>query len=87
MTPKEINTEITKSGFDQTAIAHALECSPSLISKVINRSAVSLRVARAIALTIDKPLLDVFPEYEHGIKPKFSRKQQVDELRQRFSEL
>ncbi len=64
MTPLQINTALRKKGFDQTAIALALGCSPSLISKTINRRAVSRRVAVAISKILELPAREVFPEYD-----------------------
>lgn len=87
MTPREINQRIKTKGFDQGAIAHALNCSPSLISKIINRKAISMRVAKAVALTIELPLLDVFPEYERLVRPTLTKEQQREALKSKFSEL
>lgn len=87
MTPREINQRIKTKGFDQGAIAHALNCSPSLISKIINRKAISMRVAKAVALTIELPLLEVFPEYERLVRPALSKEQQQEALKSKFSEL
>src|SRR5690554_1323617 len=87
MTPQEISKAINKKGFDQVAIAHALNCSPSLISKIINRKAISMRVAKAVALTIELPLLDVFPEYERLVRPTLTKEQQREALKSKFSEL
>jgi len=87
MTPKDISKAINKKGFDQGAIAHALNCSTSLISKIINRKAISMRVAKVVALTIELPLLEVFPEYERLVRPTLTKEQQREALKSKFSEL
>ncbi|RWU09218.1 helix-turn-helix domain-containing protein [Pseudidiomarina gelatinasegens] len=63
MLSKNISQALNKEGFSQTAIAKVLGCSPSLISKVINRKAVSTRVALSISKLLELQLLEVFPEY------------------------
>lgn len=65
MTPYEINRCIRKLGLDQSVIAAAFGCSPSLVSKTINRTATSTPVARKLAKLIQIPFLQVFPDYEH----------------------
>ncbi|RUO48966.1 MULTISPECIES: helix-turn-helix domain-containing protein [Pseudidiomarina] len=87
MTPQEISKAINKKGFDQGAIAHALNCSPSLISKIINRKAISMRVAKAVALTIELPLLEVFPEYERLVRPVLTREKQQELLKSKLIDL
>tara|TARA_R110002020_G_C16321351_1_gene774815 strand:+ start:11340 stop:11627 length:288 start_codon:yes stop_codon:yes gene_type:complete len=63
MLSEEISKALNQEGFSQTIIAKVLGCSPSLVSKVINRNAVSTRVAISISKLLERPLLDVFPEY------------------------
>jgi Helix-turn-helix. len=87
MTPQEITKAINKAGFDQGAIASALNCSPSLISKIINRKAISMRVARAIALTIERPLLEVFPDYERLVRPIMTKDEQQELLKTKLMDL
>ena len=57
-----IREELYSKGFNQSILAEVIGCSPSLVNKVINRKAVSLRVADAIAKAIELPRLKVFPE-------------------------
>lgn len=64
MNAQEIMQQLNRNGFNQTAIANVLECSSSLISKVINRKATSVRIAEAISKLLELTILDVFPEYE-----------------------
>lgn len=64
MDADKIINSLSRKGFSQTLIADVLECSPSLISKVIHRKATSVRIAQAIAKLLQRPVLQVFPEYE-----------------------
>lgn len=64
MDADKIIDSLSREGFTQTLIADVLECSPSLISKVIHRKATSVRIAQVIAKLIERPVLQVFPEYE-----------------------
>lgn len=63
MLSEDISKALSQEGFSQTAIAKVLGCSASLVSKVINRKAVSTRIATSISKLLERPLLEVFPEY------------------------
>lgn len=68
MDSNEITNRLNLEGFSQSAIAEVLGCSPSLISKVINRRARSAKVAVAISKLIKFDVLKVFPEYQMLIR-------------------
>lgn len=68
MYAKEINDRLVDAGFSQSAIANVLGCSPSMLSKVINRKATSTRIAKAVAKVLQLPVLQVFPDYEKHLK-------------------
>lgn len=68
MYAREINERLVDAGLSQSAIANVLGCSPSLLSKVINRKATSTRIAKAVAKILQLPVLQVFPDYESHLK-------------------
>ncbi len=82
MDSKEIKYRLIEKGFDQQMLADVLNCSSSLVSKVIHRKARSQRVARAIAKSISLDVYEVFPELE-GSKTmnKTLRNSKMKELR------
>lgn len=63
MLSSDISKALNQEGFSQTAIAKVLGCSPSLISKVINRKATSTKVAMSISKLLEREFIEVFPEY------------------------
>ncbi|WP_417657115.1 hypothetical protein [Pseudidiomarina aestuarii] len=82
MDANEIKNQLYQNDFDLQMLADVLNCSSSLVSKVIHRKARSQRVARAIAKSISLNVYDVFPELE-GSKTmnKTLRKSKLEELR------
>lgn len=82
MYAKEINERLVDAGLSQSAIANVLGCSPSLLSKVINRKATSTRIAKAVAKVLQLPLLHVFPDYEKHLKQNlYSPEEAVKKVR------
>lgn len=61
MSPSQIKTALQEQGYSMTMIAVVLEKSPSLVSKVINGRARSMKVAKAISKVLEKNLTEVFP--------------------------
>lgn len=82
MDSKSISKELHSLGFNQSVLAEAIGCSPSLVNKVINRKAVSLRIAEAISKVIGQPRTKVFPELgDRKVIPE-SRQAQVNRLKE-----
>lgn len=83
MDTKQIKKELAARGFDFSMLAQAIEKSPSLVSKVASRKAISRPVATAIAKAIERPLLEVFPDVDVYHQPQTNaaeRKQKQREL-------
>ena len=69
MLPNEINTKIAAKGYPATLIAEALKVKPASVSAVINNTSDSKRIAKAIAVTLDMKIEEVFPDkpqYHHS---------------------
>ena len=69
MDKNQIKKALAEKGYDFSIVAHAIERSPSLISKVVARQARSRIVAMALAKAIDKPIQEVFPDVEEYHNP------------------
>jgi len=62
MTPAEIKAVMLKRGITQTEIAAVLKKDASLVGKVINGKSTNLSIRTGVAVAINKPLMDVFPD-------------------------
>lgn len=82
MDSKSIREALHSLGFNQSMLAEAIGCSPSLINKVINRKAVSLRIAEAISKVIGQPRIKVFPELGDRKVITETRQAQVSRLKE-----
>lgn len=63
MKPAKIRYLLDIKNTTQNEIAKVAEVEPSLVSRVINGSKTSKRVAKAISSAVGKPLDEVFPRY------------------------
>lgn len=63
MTPLEIKIELLKKSISQSKIARQVGVSPMAISLVVNKQRYIPRIMKAIAKTIGKDPVSVFPEY------------------------
>ena len=68
-------------GYNQSMLAEVMDCSPSLVNKVIWRRAVSLRIANAIARVLGEPCENVFPELSDRQIRKEERLARLQELK------
>ena len=78
-----IKNKLMSKGYNQSMLAEVIDCSPSLVSKVIWRRAVSLRVANAIATVIGEPRENVFPELGErkiGKKERLAKLQELKDI-------
>ena len=64
MDAKEIRIEFIRKDIEQKTIAKKLGVSGAIISRVIDRKAVSRPAAQAISEAIGRPIEEVFPELE-----------------------
>ena len=64
MKPAEIRYKLDLNEVSQASIATRLKCDAALVSRVINGSTRSERVAKAIAAAIGCQLEEAFPAYE-----------------------
>jgi lambda repressor-like predicted transcriptional regulator len=62
MNPLDIQVAIKKTGLNQRKLAIKLGVSECLVSKVIYGTAKSQRVQEYIAIRINKPVSDLWPE-------------------------
>ena len=89
MLSKQIKTELEANSFSFALIAEALDVTPAVVSRVASRGASSIRIAKAIAAAIGKPIEQVFPDvtaYHTGmsLRIKEVRDQKREELKQLF---
>lgn len=80
MNAQEIYRELKNKGTSARMIAEALGVTNQSVSDVIRRGRGSKRIAKSIALVLEKPLEQVFPHY----MPKQSREDKVSALRERL---
>lgn len=59
--PKEIRAKLVLRGITQSAIARAIERTPSAVQKVIDGVSISDPIRRAIANAIDMDVSEVWP--------------------------
>lgn len=86
MNASEILISLKAKNINYTVIAEAIGVSSGHVRNVAARIFTSREVAEAIAVALEKPFLDVFPEYaekQPQIK-KAKRKQAVDSLRMKI---
>lgn len=70
---QEIKGELIKHGSSLSALSRDLGLSQMGVKHVAVRNSVSFPTATAIAKKINKPLLEVFPEYKNH-KPRVVKK-------------
>ncbi|OOH87934.1 DNA-binding protein [Pasteurellaceae bacterium 15-036681] len=87
MDQKEIYQALKNKDLNAAMIAEALEVSTQAVSNAIKQGKGSKRIAKAVAIAIDRPLEQVFPHYAQKQQKQVIRNAQVNQLRTRFSQI
>jgi hypothetical protein len=83
MTHEEITKALSEAGLSWRSAGAAIGRTGTMLSRVSQRDAVSRPVARALAVLIDRPVEEVFPDVPsyHGEDPKASRDRRISDAR------
>jgi len=88
MDNETMKSELRKKGYSMAMIASALHCSPGNVQQVVSRANHSHRVATAIALVLELPVEEAFPDvpaYKDVKHFTNSRQERIDALEQRLA--
>lgn len=81
MNYKQIHKALEDKGLSWTAVGTALGCSYQHVMNVSARRADSKRVAKAVALLIEKDVSDVFPD-----KPQYANESKAEQKKSKVEQ-
>ena len=87
MNPEEIYQALNKINLSASHIAEALGVRPQTVSSVIREGKGSKRVAKAVAISLEVSIEQVFPFYAEKRNKKEKKQNDINRLKDKFSSL